>query len=271
MSKLTLFGKLIVVLLQKPSVIAKALFHAVRNYGFQQIAKRYGLSNGFKEVSIIDLCPGFDVTINTYTFLNGTSTPPDLALLKYLAQNNKVADYLEIGTWRGESIVNVAPYVTNAVSLSLSKAEMIEMGYYIGAVDAALMFSKDIPNILHIGHNSKTFDFSSLNKKFDLIFVDGDHEYEAVKLDTANVFKLLKDENSIIVWHDYAPAFEVINYQVLAGILDGSPKEALSKIYHVSNTMCAIYTNKPLKTYDRHYPATPNKVFDVTVKVKPIA
>ena len=80
-----------------------------------------------------------------------------------------------------------------------------------------------------------------LDKKFDLIFVDGEHGFKAVKIDTRNVFALRKDANSNIVWHDYGYDTEDVRFEVLAAILSGIPKKEHSKLYHVSNTMCAVY------------------------------
>ena len=86
-------------------------------------------------------------------------------------------------------------------------------------------FSKDIPNITHLQADSQTFNFSSLQKKFDVIFLDGDHHTESIVKDTQNAFQLLKDDNSIIVWHDYGLGTETTRFNVLAGILDGCPPE----------------------------------------------
>jgi predicted O-methyltransferase YrrM len=47
--------------------------------------------------------------------------------------------------------------------------------------------------------DSKLFDENSINKKFDLIFVDGGHAHSYVKSDTEKAFKLLAP-GGIIVW-----------------------------------------------------------------------
>jgi len=73
-----------------------------------------------------------------------------------------------------------------------------------------------------------------------LIFIDGDHHSESIASDTANAFKLLKDENSVIVWHDYGIGTETVRWNVLAGILEGCPADKRNKLYHASNTICAF-------------------------------
>ena len=105
-----------------------------------------------------------------------------------------------------------------------------------------------------------------MNEKFDLLFIDGDHHYESVKNDTANAFKLLKNENAIIVWHDYGNNPNDIRWDVFRGILDGTPPEEQKYLYRVSNTLCAIYTRQQITA---EYPAvnpTPKKSFSINVK-----
>ncbi|MBI4931772.1 MAG: class I SAM-dependent methyltransferase [Bacteroidetes bacterium] len=228
------------------------------------------MKNGLPSLDLLDLLPGFNTEISPYTFLNGTSTTIDIAILKALASTYKDCSYMEIGTWRGESIANISDAAKECVSISLSDEEMRHMKFPEKMIGVQRFFSKEKKNIQYVTHNSKTFDFSSLNKKFDLIFVDGDHEYPAVKSDTANVFKLLKDDNSIIVWHDYGTAFETICWPVLAGILDGAPADKRKNIYHLSNTLCAIYTTKNLRTSKLEYPTVPNKNFRVRISAEKI-
>lgn len=235
----------------------------------EKVTKDLGLPNGLPCVDILELLPNFDVKISNYSFLNGTSTPIDIALLKALAASYKDCSYLEIGSWRGESIANVADVAKDCTSISLSDKEMHAIGFGERFTNMQRYFSKDKKNIEYIHHNSLTFDFSKLNKKFDLIFVDGDHSYEAVKKDTENVFKLLKDENSIIVWHDYAAAFEMPAWHVAAAIWEGTPAEKRKNLFCVSNTLCAIYTTKKVQSTILDYPTYPNKSFEVAIKAIP--
>jgi predicted O-methyltransferase YrrM len=61
--------------------------------------------------------------------------------------------------------------------------------------------------------NSQTIEavnwLSSFQKKFDIIYVDGDHSYEGVKKDVENYLQFLKDDG-FIIFHDTAACEGVI-------------------------------------------------------------
>ena len=80
-----------------------------------------------------------------------------------------------------------------------------------------------------------------LNKKFDLIFIDGDHSTEAVRRDTKKMFSYLNNDQSIIVWHDAKVDTEYPRYEVLLGIYQALPYEMHGNIYLVENSLCAVY------------------------------
>jgi predicted O-methyltransferase YrrM len=267
MKSINLLFQLINLLISKPSVVLKSLYHTVRKERFKDKAiSEFGKANGLPMVDLNDLFDHPNGTVSPIAFLNGSSKPTDFLLLRKFAQQFR-GHYLEIGTWRGESLAVVADACTHCTSVSLGEKELRQLGLGEKHLAVQNFFSKDIPNVLYIKANSLTFDFHSLNQKFDLIFVDGDHSFEGVRSDTRKVFELLKNEDSIIVWHDYASEFEMVNWEVLLGILEGSPKEAHSKIYHVANSLCAIYTNKKLKAYPSDFPNKPNKKFSLSITI----
>ena len=257
------------ILFTKPSVILKALYHAVINANRKEyVIKKYG--EGLPQIDLLDILPDMNGTIHYFTHLYGTSLPIDICVLKMLAKKYTDCEYFEIGAWRGESIANIASVAKHCVSLSLSDKEMHAIGYGEKFTRVQRFFSKNLSNVEHIEHNSHTFDFEKFERKFDLIFVDGDHSYDGVKSDTQNVFNLLKDEKSVIVWHDYTSHYEQIDWEVFAGIMDGAPADRRSKIYQLSNTLCAIYTNGNFKTKKLDFPTYPDKEFTVAISGKRI-
>ncbi|MFM2292276.1 MAG: hypothetical protein RIS29_2089 [Bacteroidota bacterium] len=208
-----------------------------------------------------------DITVDNYTFLDGSSLITDLALLKAIATSKTDCEYLEIGTWRGESILNVAATGANCTSVNLSPEDIIKLGFNEKYAKLHACLIKNNEGITQIHANSQTFNFEQLNKKFDLIFVDGDHSYEGVNSDTRKVINLLKDDNSMIVWHDYAHNPETPRFQVVAAIMDGLPVNEHKNLYHVSNTICAVYCKKALKSQQLQSPVTPDKVFSININI----
>jgi predicted O-methyltransferase YrrM len=259
------------ILLQNPlKVIKKGILAQEENFHKARIQSKYGISQ-LPTIDYLDIFPDFNDTLDSYTFLNGTSFITDLLLLKGLAKSIPNCEYLEIGSWRGESIANVAEVAQNCTSVTLSENDMREMKFAEGFIKVHGLFSNGIKNIKTIGANSRTFDFSSLNQKFDLIFVDGDHSFEGVLNDTKKVFDLRKDETSIIVWHDYAFNAEDTRHSVMEAILDGIPKEKHKNLYHISNSMCAVYIeNRKFNTYFTSFPTYPNKKFKVQISAQKI-
>ena len=268
MNKLSKLFKAFFLILGQPSLLNKVLDDPGVNKN--EVVRKYGLTNGLPAVSITELLPGFNETVEPFCYLDGGSMPIDLALLKGFAKKNGNCEYFEIGTWRGESAANVASVAKHCTTLNLPDADMLAIGLDKKYVELHRFFSKGLANVTHLQGNSQTYDYQSLNKKFDLIFIDGDHHYESVMNDTRHMFELLKDEHSVIVWHDYGHHPNDIRWDVLRGILDGTPAEKRNKLYRVSNTLCAIYTNQQVNTYQQPAIETPGKSFSISITAKPV-
>lgn len=229
------------------------------------LKKKYGIEQ-LKTVDINTFLTERKGGIENYTFLDGSSLITDLVLLRSIAHSLPNCEYLEIGTWRGESIINVAKEAKHCTSINLSPDDIVKLGYDKQYADLHNCLIKNATNITQVYANSLSFDFHTLNKKFDLIFVDGDHNYESVKSDSAKVFELLRNDDSMIVWHDSGFNPETPRHSVIAGILDGMPIETHANIYHVSNSICAIYTMKQVvAAYQSKY-IKPNKTFNVSIE-----
>jgi hypothetical protein len=177
---------------------------------------------------------------------------------------------MEIGTLRGESIANVAEVTYDCLSITLGREEKRKRGYSEKLTRQLGFFSKENKKIKSIDHDSIKFDFNSLGKKFDLIFVDGDHSYNGVLNDTQKVFSLRKNEKLIIVWHDYSDTYEDVGYEVFNGILDGISKDKQKNIYRVSNTLYAVYIedNQFKNSYTESY-SMPIKKFTFKLSGNP--
>lgn len=234
------------------------------------LQKKYKKFLSLPVVDIDELIPDFSESVNLL-FLSGGSLPTDIALLQALSKKFHACKYFEIGTWRGESVMNVADYAEQCYTLNLSKEELLKGGQNETYADQHGFLSKNKKNILHLDGNSLSFDFSKLDQKFDLVFIDGNHRYEYVKNDTEKIFKHLLHENSIVVWHDYGYDPETIRFEVMAGILDGTPPHFHKNLYHVSNTMCALFTREKLNTLPLLAFRSPDKIFKVDLEARRLA
>jgi len=230
------------------------------------IQKKYGIKDGLKVVDITTLFPCFTEALSTFAFLDGGSSPLDLSLIRALCKTTPNCTYFEIGTCRGESVANVADICSQCYTLDLPPAQFANKkeGSQVG------FFSKNLGNVTQLFGDSITFDYAGMGKKFDVIFIDGDHRYEFVKSDTANVFKHLVHENSIVIWHDYATDIIYPRKEVFAGILDGVPVALHKNLYHVSNSICAVYINKTLPTTNPSEIHIPTKKFKVSLEIKSV-
>jgi len=207
-------------------------------------------------------------TIAPFAFLDGSSLPTDLALLKSLAAGIQDCRYFEIGTWRGESVANVAAVAKECTTLNLSPEQITALGLPPAYADLHGYFSKELPNVTQLYGDTATFDFAALNQQYDLIFIDGDHHYNMVKSDTENVFKNLLHQNSVVVWHDAAYTPEKLRPEVIYGILQGTPAAMHHHIYHISNTQCAVYLpHDQWKTFILNPPLKPDFAFEVGLRV----
>ncbi len=232
----------------------------------EQVVKRYHMPHGLPVIDPAQLFgddPGGDLSI--FTFLDGGSLVTDILLLKNLAQKFKSCSYFEIGTWRGESVANVAEVASECYTLNLPAEDMRARKVDEKYIDLQGFFSKSLTNVVHLNADSSTFDFASLNRKFDLIFIDGDHHYDFVKNDTIKVFRHLVHKDSIVVWHDYGITPEDVRFEVMAGILDGLPSDIHRYLYHVSNTKSAILIRRDIPGSTLLAPVKPG--FHYKVKV----
>lgn len=234
----------------------------------RKVIEKYNKPNGLPQVQLTEFFSDFSEELASFSFMGGGSLPTDIALLKSLCRKFEDASYFEIGTWRGESVRNVADVAKECYTLNLSKQQMLDLGLPEKYADAHAFFSKGLPNVIHLEGDSRYFDYAGLNKKFDVVFIDGNHHFDFVVSDTKKVFEHLLHENSIVVWHDYAFNPEKIRFEIMHAILDGVPKEFHANLYHVDNSMCAIFIRGDFKTYQFEDYSNPKVTYKIALKAK---
>ncbi len=230
------------------------------------LLEKYGIER-LPTININDMFGGVNDKLDVCVFLDGGSSVMDLLLLKLLAKRKPGINYLEIGTWRGESLSNVAPFVDKCTTINLPKEDLLAFGKSEDFVKAHGSLSKNNDNVRPVFMNSLKLDFADLEEKYDLIFVDGNHSYDGILNDSKKVFDVRRDPDSVIVWHDYGYSPQSVRHSTLLAILDGVPRELHGNLYHVSNTLCAIYMeNADHPTTMTRFPGKPVDRFEVSVK-----
>jgi hypothetical protein len=169
---------------------------------------------------LVDLFPGIesvtvDLPIRALERPPGTLPLTELLVLCALTRHLKPRRLFEIGTFRGASTVLLAqhsPEGAEVLTLDLPPRDTttrfaIDNGDITGVPFAVGEFYRGSPyegKVKQLFGDSATFDYSPYAKDMDLVFVDGNHAYENVKVDSANAFALVKPGGAII-WDDYHP------------------------------------------------------------------
>lgn len=203
------------------------------------------------------------------TFLGGGSGILDYVFLKTIAQVSKAREYLEVGTYIGESINNLTDccerlYSVTAVVGEGTLQRKACQFWKIPDYSDRLAYDK---KITHYYGDSKEFDYSRHADTIDLYFIDGAHSYNGVYSDTKNIF-LNKKEDAIVIWHDFIGLNNQYSMDVVKAVKDAIG-EAFRNVYVTNNNICGIYIpenrfhefdfvlrerkyeeNAPLYTYD---------------------
>lgn len=215
------------------------------------------------------------LNLKEMTFIAGGSGILDYLFLKQIAQISGCREYLEIGTYIGESINILTDCCEKLYSVSLPEDSLRK--YFIHAKNPNYVgrLSKH-ENIVHYNINSRLFDFSKHADTVGLYFIDGDHSYQGVYHDTKSIFAN-KKEDAIVVWHDFKTGQNAYRTEVVRAVYDALGEE-FGQVYVTDNNICGIYIPKSrmnefgFMVYERKYEEnaplyTYNLVFDSGVQM----
>ena len=76
-----------------------------------------------------------------YTFAPWAASPIEYALIQGIARRFRPCHFLEIGSLRGELLVNLNSLVDSATCITLSKDELVKMGFPKPIVETNMMFA----------------------------------------------------------------------------------------------------------------------------------
>lgn len=110
-------------------------------------------------------------------------------IIKWLVELTNCQSYLELGVEYGTNIIEIKNLVKICVGVDINVVDIIDKGI----IDFYQMKTDDF--------------FNKNNQKFDIIFIDANHNFEQVKKDFNNSLKIL-NKYGIIILHDTDPMIE---------------------------------------------------------------
>jgi len=183
----------------------------------------------------------------------GNASIEDLCKICLMVKFLKPKKILEIGTYNGMTTLQMAlnaPSECITYTLDLPEETQASLQHttfddYVAkhfrkkfGTTTGSYFKKRVDlNIKQLWGDSAIFDYSVVGDKIDIIFIDAAHDYKNKSIDTENALRLLAT-NGLIIWHNYN---DVLNPEVTKYLLDISGR---FPIYHLRNTMTAIYWNR---------------------------
>jgi hypothetical protein len=233
--------KLLILVISHPKITTRILFNNLSHY----IKSRHT----YRPVSSYSIAI-FEIDnniIEPVLFHGGNSTVADYILLKNICATFPECKYLEIGTFRGESIANVLALdnvvLAKFITLPLSDKRIANLPNDIKSYYNIFLDFND-ERLEGIYTDSQYFDFGNHKSKYDVIFIDGGHDYNSIYKDTINAFKLLECDDSVIVWHDFKSLSGSIRQETLRAVMDACPVQLHERLIHFKETLSLVMVNQ---------------------------
>jgi SAM-dependent methyltransferase len=201
--------------------------------------------------SLSELFPGIgeitvDLPIAQLERPPGTLPLTELLVICATTRFLKPRRVFEIGTFRGASTVLLARHAPDGAeifTLDLPPRETatrfaIDNGDITGVPFTVGEYYRGTPyeaKVKQLFGDSATFDYSPYAHDIDFVFVDGNHAYDNVKVDSMNAFELLKPGGTII-WDDYHPEWG-------AGVMRALHELRDRGLYRIAGTRFVAYVD----------------------------
>ncbi len=158
---------------------------------------------------------GTPVRLAALDGVDGNVTERELAIIAQLVSRARPAQIFEIGTFDGRTTLNLA---INSPESGIDTLDLpaSDSARSVAALDRHEIKYADKPRsgaryigteaerrINQLYGDSGTFDFSTWYGKVDLVFIDGSHAYPYVINDSLHAIRMLREQNGVIIWHDY--------------------------------------------------------------------
>jgi len=188
--------------------------HLVKSWGSGKLPRK-SLQEIFPGVEAVDL-----ELRAPYRRVVGTATDlQELTCLLAVMKLLRARKVLEVGTNDGFTTLNLAANLSHdpdafVTTVDLSPDLAAQPAKHLSAAcKPSLIGSKftgepEAKRIRQVFGDSTKLDWKTLGGPFDLIFIDGGHDFDCVKSDTENAFKNLAPGGAIF-WHDYGFILDV--------------------------------------------------------------
>ncbi len=176
----------------------------------------------------------------------GDSLPLDYAFICSIARRYNCRKYLEIGTYIGESInilTDICDELHSVTPPPGSKNSMKDFCINTNVPDYSERLTYSPKIIHHYCDDSKTFDFNTIPRDIDLYFIDGDHSFHGVYIDTKNIFAHRR-KDSIVIWHDFKNVIPTFTNEIAWAVKSAIGEEEFKNVFCVDTNMCGIYLPK---------------------------
>lgn len=257
-------------------LIRRAINKLKRVYGYRRIKHvkevEWKAGIGRRTISLGKFFEGMSengkYSLKDLTFIPGGSQVLDYLLLKEIAVKYDLENYLEIGTYIGESISCMEDVCKKRISITLPPAQSEKWFEKINTGNFAnRLIGGGITQYLG---DSKKFDFNKIKEPIGLYFIDGDHSYEGVYCDTKKVFRH-KNRDSFVIWHDFRLVDMSMRNEVIQAVADAIGLEQFGRVYCCDNNLCGIYVPaKYQKDFDElcRYDKDILYIYDIKLEMK---
>jgi predicted O-methyltransferase YrrM len=182
--------------------------HLIKSWSNGRLTRKSALEI-FPQIKDVDV-----VLKQPYSRVIGTAIDlPEVAVVAAIIKAYRSRNILEIGTNDGFSSLNWAANLCDGDSslqtvdlpVDHSPAERTQIAANACDPEAVGRLFRDTPEAARIKQvfgDSRALDWTSLGAPFDMIFIDGCHEYEFVRSDSLNALHNISP-GGVIFWHDY--------------------------------------------------------------------
>ena len=192
----------LLLVIERPSVRTKGTEEVTTD---SALLRDYLEDSNIRETYPTDLFPGLEkisIPVGAINEESGHYNQVDLLYVAAIAKFRECRRMFEIGTYQGRTTYHLTLAAEDALvyTLNLPPEEDPSVAEFIGCWFKNTDRERQIRQIFK---NSSEFDPTPYAGQMDLVFVDGDHSYEAVKNDTEKALQMLAP-GGIVLWHDFA-------------------------------------------------------------------